>query len=362
MEFTTGLGKQSEQVLLTLRGELEQGRYPLDSQMPTEGELCRRFGTSRTTIRRALERLAADGSIEQRRGSGTFARKAGRAPAAGRVVGAMLPFAAGADGERQYDWSMVELQERLLSKRFLLCVCARSQLGGKPELERTFLERVLAERHHGLIANLTPTSPVNDDIVRQMDEAGIRVLHVEPYSSAPPRESYLLPDYVRGGYLAATTLLLKGFKRLVFVGTDVDWPSARLFRQGFADALDAHLKGYDQRRDYIESPTGCDTDPKARRRLERLLANHSPGTAFVCRSVSVATEVAGVLSRRGLRRPKDFDVVGATYFGLHRKDWSVASIEFDRQGILSRAVELLTADSWGRIQELVPPRWSQPVV
>jgi len=42
--------------------------------MPSEHELVRQYGVSRTTVRRALERLAEEGGIVRRRGSGTFAR------------------------------------------------------------------------------------------------------------------------------------------------------------------------------------------------------------------------------------------------------------------------------------------------
>ncbi|WP_342358770.1 GntR family transcriptional regulator [Terrarubrum flagellatum] len=42
--------------------------------LPSENELCSRFGASRTTIRAALDRLEKQGLIERRQGSGTFFR------------------------------------------------------------------------------------------------------------------------------------------------------------------------------------------------------------------------------------------------------------------------------------------------
>lgn len=48
-------------------GELRHGQ-----RVPSERELCQRFGVSRMTVRQALDRLAWEGVLERRRGSGTY--------------------------------------------------------------------------------------------------------------------------------------------------------------------------------------------------------------------------------------------------------------------------------------------------
>ena len=45
-------------------------------RLPSEAELCERFGVSRMTARQAVQLVAADGLIERRRGAGTFVRSA----------------------------------------------------------------------------------------------------------------------------------------------------------------------------------------------------------------------------------------------------------------------------------------------
>lgn len=57
------------QVSATLRTAILRGVYPIGSRLPTEDELCRRFGVSRHTIRDALRQLRADGLITSRPGS-----------------------------------------------------------------------------------------------------------------------------------------------------------------------------------------------------------------------------------------------------------------------------------------------------
>lgn len=57
-----------------LSAALQDGTFPPESALPSEPQLCDRYGISRTTVRRALDRLEREGRIVRRRGSGTFAR------------------------------------------------------------------------------------------------------------------------------------------------------------------------------------------------------------------------------------------------------------------------------------------------
>ena len=57
-----------------LSAALQDGTIPPASALPSEPQLCARHGISRTTVRRALDRLEREGRIVRRRGSGTFAR------------------------------------------------------------------------------------------------------------------------------------------------------------------------------------------------------------------------------------------------------------------------------------------------
>lgn len=59
------------QIATHLRDEIARGEYGEGSQLPTEAELCARFGVSRFTVREALRQLQTEGMISRRRGSGT---------------------------------------------------------------------------------------------------------------------------------------------------------------------------------------------------------------------------------------------------------------------------------------------------
>ena len=57
-----------------LLGDISAGKFPVGSMLPTELELCERFGVSRFTVREALRRLHEMGLLHRRRGSGTVVR------------------------------------------------------------------------------------------------------------------------------------------------------------------------------------------------------------------------------------------------------------------------------------------------
>ncbi len=59
-------------VYLLLRQQILEGAWPGDEPMPGEHVLAARHAVSRITVRNALQRLADEGLVARRRGSGTF--------------------------------------------------------------------------------------------------------------------------------------------------------------------------------------------------------------------------------------------------------------------------------------------------
>lgn len=78
--------KLSESVVATIRRQLLAGEIQSGQKLPTEGQLTETFGVSRTVIREALAKLAADGLVEARQGAGVFATE--------HIVGAFGAMAA----------------------------------------------------------------------------------------------------------------------------------------------------------------------------------------------------------------------------------------------------------------------------
>lgn len=62
------------QLAQTLLNEIESGKYPVGSQLPTEFELCGQFGVSRATAREAVKRLVQMGLVVRQPRVGTTVR------------------------------------------------------------------------------------------------------------------------------------------------------------------------------------------------------------------------------------------------------------------------------------------------
>jgi GntR family transcriptional regulator len=68
----SGLARYYE-LYLALSNALRDGTYPPGSSLPSEPQLMRQFGLSRSTVRRSLLRLQQEQRIVRRHGSGTYA-------------------------------------------------------------------------------------------------------------------------------------------------------------------------------------------------------------------------------------------------------------------------------------------------
>lgn len=70
----TGLARHYE-LYLSLSNALQDGTYQPGDLLPSEPALMRRYRLSRSTVRRALQRLEQEQRIVRRHGSGTYARE-----------------------------------------------------------------------------------------------------------------------------------------------------------------------------------------------------------------------------------------------------------------------------------------------
>lgn len=60
------------QMKMQIEAEIRDGKYGPEDRLPSERELCERFGVSRMTVRQALKELERNGLVFSRVGKGTF--------------------------------------------------------------------------------------------------------------------------------------------------------------------------------------------------------------------------------------------------------------------------------------------------
>jgi GntR family transcriptional repressor for pyruvate dehydrogenase complex len=96
-----------------LRRLIDRGEFPRDFKLPTEAELCQRFGVSRVVVRGALSRLREAGYVRSTQGSGSVVT---RGPEFGALVYPAV--ATIGDLDRLYEFRItVEAQSAELAAR-----------------------------------------------------------------------------------------------------------------------------------------------------------------------------------------------------------------------------------------------------
>jgi len=115
--------------------EMRGGSIHDGEKIPTEPELCARFGVSRITVRRAVKELVSEGALEKRHGVGTFARVSGFAPSLMSLGG----FGAARNLRSQARRKVVRAENRQLSKE------EAATLNLRTGAEAVFLMRVLLD-------------------------------------------------------------------------------------------------------------------------------------------------------------------------------------------------------------------------
>ena len=56
------------QLMARIRDDVSSGVYPAESQIPSEQEMCARYGVSRVTVRRAISELTDEGILRKQQG------------------------------------------------------------------------------------------------------------------------------------------------------------------------------------------------------------------------------------------------------------------------------------------------------
>ncbi|MFD6198565.1 FadR/GntR family transcriptional regulator [Mycobacteriaceae bacterium NPDC060252] len=180
----TLIGQVTEQ----LREEIQSGRWAIGARIPTEPELCELTGTSRNTIREAVQALVHAGMLERRQGSGTYVLSVGGSGSA------IADYFAAAN-----DRDLIELRQTLEVTAAGLAAQRRDE--DDIEHLRALLQRrneLWAPRH---VAPQNVEEAISTDIAvhRAVVAASHNALYLELYDSLLG----LMDHYMRGNPIGA---------------------------------------------------------------------------------------------------------------------------------------------------------------
>lgn len=186
-------------------------------RLPTEKELCQRFGVSRETVRHSLSDLLAEGIITSRQGSGYYAIT--NKSASLKQIAVIVTF------EDEYIFPSVlhDMQSVLERQGFKLHVYSTLN---RISAEREILQTLLLHPVGGIIAEGSKTAlpNPNEDLYIKLKNQGTPIVFFQGISRGLQDSiPYVIDDNYNGGYNLASYLIEKGYRRLggIFKSDDI---------------------------------------------------------------------------------------------------------------------------------------------
>lgn len=335
------LGYKAEKVYGVMLSEITSGILKAGERLPTEQELCERFGVSRNTLRSVLQKLYDSGRVIHKKNAGAYVFESG---IFSNVVSLMC------HGNLDL---IIWVQNMLLERNYILNIFSQKTVGWSSESEAHFLSKLLHTPPKALLASCTPLPPSNDALLERLAEAGTRIIHFEPYSAeSVPNQEYLLPDYRQAGYAAVTSLLAKGCRSILFTGfrfTGNIPPYYQLIKSGSMECL--------QEQNFTESSffeQDVEILLKDKVFFEKLSASSNGPVGIFMVSYESAVKLKSTLVQMGYDIPGRIKIITVKLLGDENvKD--ITYIDFDRKKQLYEIVSKLD-DSMTVIRGYTKPR------
>ena len=327
-----------EQVRRAVEALIDSGDLSPGDRLPSEPDLCRRFGVSRITARRAMNELARMGLVIRRSGLGTFvAPKGARRGPYGPGPAAFL-YAPRAGGQLPEELAPLagELSWAAPERGMLL-------LAAPPGGDwAAALERMRAICPSGVVMAPGVTPPEGLGQI-------LSAVAVDPAKRGLVRSEIIL-DRVAAGREAAHYLIRLGHRALGFVGCAApeggpapDDARAADHLRGFAEALE--LSGL------TLSSERC-ADAADKDAIAGIVAGPRRASGVVCLDDRSAANTVAIARSEGVRVPEELSVIG--HGGARSREQAMpvlSTVAYDWKEIASAAVELLTRAGDGPVAE-----------
>lgn len=274
-------------------------------RLPTEAALCKKYGISRQTVRKALCILESEHLIERRQGSGSYTT--GLFAKAEKNAVAILLYS---DTEYIYPGLLTDVRSVLQEQGFLPSVHITDN---EISREREILQDLLTHPVRGILTEGCKTgfpSP-NHDLYKRLAQKGTSILFFHGNYSNLPDFPFIKDDNYEGGYFLGKYLISLGHKKTagIFKMDDIQG-AERCF--GLLSALrDENIPYCEERISYFNT-TQLDALQKKQDTgflSEFVLRQLKDSTAVVCYNDEIAYWLIKELSYRNLRVPEDISVV-----------------------------------------------------
>ena len=293
---------RTDDLVAALRSAIEHGVYGAGQLIPSERELCRREGLSRTTVRRAIQRLVDEGVLHRVPGAGTYVgRPRGLAsipPLEHATLGLILPSLA-----NPYFGELATAIERAASQSGYQLLLGQSNLTGHSEAP--YLARYAENPAVKGVITLSTGDEIPVSSYEQLAQVGKPFLFVVRQAETVAADS-VSTDHVGGARELMRHLIGLGHRRIGFVG-EGGARSPRHYQGYLAGLREAGIPDDPQLQVRLDSD---DFEHIGEEGARVLLARGVPFTAIFAQIDLAAIGVLRALRAAGLRVPDDVSVVG----------------------------------------------------
>ena len=282
--------------------KIAAGIYLPNEHIPSERELCDIYSVSRTTIRKAIDELVADGLLIRKPGKGTFVteKKLSKKPKTGNILyircvhSDITKSTSSIKNDIFYPEILAGVEIAATSNNYHCVIRTINENDFTSEQLEESIENtdgiVCAELH-------------NISFFKYLQKFSIPIILVCP-SIKSSKVDIVEIDNDTGAYEAVNHLIDHGHKRIAFIGgTETSLPS-EIREMGYTKAL----KNHDINHTYIR---------KSYWRLEdgynitlELLKEKIPPTAIFAASDLLAIGAVNAIKDQGLNVPDDISVIG----------------------------------------------------
>ncbi len=275
-------------------------------KLPTEAALCKKYGVSRTTARKALSVLETEQLIEKRQGSGSYVTNFSGGPEQ-KTVAVLIA----SDSEYIYPALLADIRSALQDYGFSMQVYVTDNRISK---EREHLEYLLEHPVSGILSEGCRTSlpSVNKDYYEKLQENNTSILFFHGSHSNLQNFPSIIEDDFSGGYYLGKFLISLGHKQIggIFKTDDMQGLE-RCY--GFLSALrDEHIPFFD------DAVCGFDTDllyKLRERQVPDILSGFADRlkntcTAIICHNDEIAYWLIKELLNKGMKVPEDISIAG----------------------------------------------------
>jgi DNA-binding LacI/PurR family transcriptional regulator/DNA-binding transcriptional regulator YhcF (GntR family) len=345
------------QVADDVRAQIESGEWPAGTKLPSERAMCDRYGVSQITIRRSLRELDHAGLVYSRHGVGWFVR--GQVPPAAQEVESPV---TGPDvtlilptldrlGAAVVQCLVSELDGGRWAGRSIpvhLCFTDGDEKQQQAAIARWQRHAAQSEDapHLLLLWPCEDTQVAIDALLDELDALRPYVALFPAHASSADWVGVALDETLCVQKITQHLLSL-GYRRVAYLGEDLQQRIGRLHYGGFTNAL--WEQGLELPLDWVfGSPLWDDVNThrfsvEGERFEEVFTRSHRP-LALVCSSDLYAAEALALLHTLGLRCPEDVALVGVGDHALGAYlPTPLTTLRYDLEG-LQRAVVRLVLD------------------